>query len=96
LALGEATLAPRVTESKNDPIDLQILQEFVCSQYTEIRKAGGRASSPYRPFFFETLGKFQVAKEAGADVTLTIAVQRPDGTYGSIDLIELFKELGFM
>lgn len=75
----------------NHPADIQILHAVLCRNYTKFRAAGGRADSPYVPFFLDFLaGRNEV------NVSPTAVIFRDDGTRGSIDLVELFTEMGYL
>lgn len=80
----------------NQPGDLQILHEVVCKEYSQFRANGGRANSPYLPFFWKFSSAIEAARESGVKVSPTMVVMRPDGSHGVIDLVELFTELGYM
>lgn len=80
----------------NDPRDLQVLHKIVCANYGEWRKDGGRADSPYLPFFLQFQTALNSAKRNGANVSPTIVVVRDDGTQGEIDLVEMFREMGYL
>jgi hypothetical protein len=80
----------------NDPRDLQELHASVCRKYAQFRKAGGRADSPYLLFFLDTMAALERCKAAGQKVSPTTVVLRDDGTRGVIDLMQVFKEMGFV
>ncbi len=80
----------------NQPGDLQILHEIVCRDYGKFREAGGRADSPYVPFFMNFKTAWDAAKETGVRVSPTMVILRQDGTHGTINLVELFTEMGYL
>jgi hypothetical protein len=46
----------------NAPEDLDVLHAIVCADYARFRAAGGRADSPYLPFYLETASRMNFAR----------------------------------
>jgi hypothetical protein len=79
----------------NTEEDLDALHKHVCEKYRKHRERGGRADSPYAPFFLEVSGAVRVARRFGERVRPEYPVVRKDGTVAVVDLEKVFVKLGF-
>jgi hypothetical protein len=81
-----------------DDVDwIPALDDFVARQHAAFCELGGSAKiDPYLLLFVTTKRAIKRAQDRGTNVSLTICVLRPDGTFGVIDLTEVFARKGLI